>query len=86
MSILGRHTAQLKQLSLAVSQVSAAVVQQGDDISFVLREQMAMKTQQNEMMAQQSEMTTQQGKITTQQDGMTGKLDLILQLLQKPGR
>ena len=72
MSILDRHTAQLKQLSFAISQVSTAVVQQGENISFLLREQLTMKTQQNEMK--------------TQQDGMADKLDHIIQLLQKPGQ
>lgn len=78
MSILDRHTAQLKQLSFAISQVSTAVVQQGENISFLLREQLTMKTQQDTMK-------TQLDGVETQLDGVTGKLDHILELLQKPG-
>ncbi|MFC6222851.1 hypothetical protein ACFP2F_06320 [Hymenobacter artigasi] len=93
MSILDRHTAQLKQLSFAISQVSTAVVQQGENISFLLREQLTMKTQQNDLKTQQDVMKTQQDVMKTQLDGVetkldgvTGKLDHILQLLQKPGQ
>lgn len=99
MSILDRHTAQLKQLSFAISQVSTAVVQQGENISFLLREQLTMKiqqdvmkiqqdvmkTQQDAMKTQQDAMKTQQDTMKTQLDGVTGKLDHILELLQKPG-
>ncbi|MBU6120610.1 hypothetical protein [Hymenobacter siberiensis] len=93
MSILDRHTAQLKQLSFAISQVSTAVVQQGENISFLLREQLTMKAQQNDLKTQQDVMKTQQDVmktqldgVETQLDGVTGKLDHILQLLQKPGQ
>ena len=86
MSILDRHTAQLKQLSFAISQVSTAVVQQGENISFLLREQLTMKAQQNDLKTQQDVMKTQLDGVETQLDGVTGKLDHILQLLQKPGQ
>ena len=86
MSILDRHTAQLKQLSFAISQVSTAVVQQGENISFLLREQLTMKAQQNDLKTQQDAMKTQLDGVETQLDGVTGKLDHILQLLQKPGQ
>ena len=72
LTVLDRHTYQLKQLNSAVGQLNSTVSQlanvatpQGDNISFLLREQLAMKTQQ---------------------DGMNGKLDQILQLLQRPGQ
>ena len=72
LTVLDRHTYQLKQLNSAVGQLSGTVsqlanvaTQQGDNIGFLLREQLAMKTQQ---------------------DQMDGKLDQILQLLQKPGQ
>jgi ABC-type transporter Mla subunit MlaD len=72
LTVLDRHTYQLKQLNSAVGQLNSAVshlanvaTHQGDNISFLLREQLAMKTQQ---------------------DQMDGKLDQILQLLQKPGQ
>ena len=65
LTVLDRHTYQLKQLNSAVSQLADVATQQGDNISFLLREQLVMKTQQ---------------------DQMDGKLDQILQLLQKPGQ
>ena len=86
LTVLDRHTYQLKQLNSAVghlnsgfiqlsntvgqlvgtvSQLATVATQQGDNISFLLREQLAMKTQQ---------------------DQMDGKLDQIIQLLQKPGQ
>lgn len=79
LTVLDRHTYQLKQLSASVSQLTTAVVQQGDNISFLLREQLTMKIQQNEMKAQQNEMNGKQNE-------MNGKLDQLLQLLQKPGQ
>ena len=100
LTVLDRHTYQLKQLSASVSQLTTAVVQQGDNISFLLREQLTMKTQQGEMKTQQGEMKAQQDKMKAQQDEMNGKqdemngkqnemngkLDQLLQLLQKPGQ
>ena len=100
LTVLDRHTYQLKQLNSAVGQLNSAFIQlsntvgqlintveqlsntvgqlvgtvsqlanvatqQGDNIGFLLREQLAMKTQQ---------------------DQMDGKLDQILQLLQRPGQ
>ena len=72
LTVLDRHTYQLKQLSASVGQLTNAVVQQGDNISFLLREQLGMKVQQEGMKVQQ--------------DAMDGKLDQILQLLQQPGK
>ena len=72
LTVLDRHTYQLKQLSASVGQLTNAVVQQGDNISFLLREQLGMKVQQEGMKVQR--------------DQMDGKLDQILQLLQQPGK
>ena len=100
LTVLDRHTYQLKQLSASVSQLTTAVVQQGDNISFLLREQLTMKTQQGEMKAQQDKLKAQQDEMNGKQDEMNGKqdemngkqnemngkLDQLLQLLQKPGQ
>jgi ABC-type transporter Mla subunit MlaD len=72
LTVLDRHTYQLKQLSTSVSQLTTAVVQQGDNISFLLREQLAMRIKQDAMEGTQND--------------MNGKLDQIIQLLQKPGK
>ena len=37
-TILDRHTNQLKQLTIATGQIITAISQQGDSISFLLRE------------------------------------------------
>ena len=79
LTVLDRHTYQLKQLSASVGQLTNAVVQQGDNISFLLREQLEMKGDIVEMK------NTITG-VKDQQDQMDGKLDQILQLLQQPGK
>ena len=43
MTILDRHTAQLKQLSAVVGQLVTIATQQSDNISFILREQITMR-------------------------------------------
>ena len=42
-TILDRHTNQLKQLTIATSQIITTISQQGDSISFLLREQVMIK-------------------------------------------
>ena len=86
MTILDRHTAQLKQLSNAVSQLGTSVsqlstlaVHQSDNISFLLNEQAEMRAEQAEIRAEQAIMQT--GMV-----GIDSKIDQILQLLQKPGQ
>ena len=79
MTILDRHTAQLKQLSNAVSQLSTLAVHQSDNISFLLKEQAEMRAEQAEIRAEQAIMQT--GMV-----GIDSKIDQILQLLQKPGQ
>ncbi len=44
MTILDRHTAQFKQLTNAVSQLAAFATQQSDNIAFLLREHILIKT------------------------------------------
>ena len=86
LTVLDRHTYQLKQLSASVSQLTTAVVQQGDNISFLLREQLAMKTQQDALAVKQDALAVKQDALAVKQDDMSGKLDQIIQLLQKPGQ
>ncbi|MDO7885220.1 hypothetical protein [Hymenobacter cheonanensis] len=43
MTILDRHTAQLKQLTNAVGQLTTIAVQQSDNIAFLLREHIVIK-------------------------------------------
>jgi chromosome segregation ATPase len=43
MTILDRHTAQLKQLTNAVSQLTTVATQQSDNIAFLLREHIVIK-------------------------------------------
>ena len=69
MAILDRHTAQLKQLSVASSQIIAAIAHQGDTITFLLHEQTAIK---GDIVKMKSDIT-----------GIKDKLDQVLSLLQK---
>ena len=86
LTVLDRHTYQLKQLSASVGQLTNAVVQQGDNISFLLREQLEMKGDIVEMKGDIVEMKNTITGVKDQQDHMDGKLDQILQLLQQPGK
>ena len=72
LTVLDRHTHQLKQLSSAVGQLTTAVAQQGDNIGFLLQEQLGMKT---DIAGMKTEMT-----------GMNAKLDLLIELIQNPNK
>ncbi|AMJ67026.1 hypothetical protein [Hymenobacter sp. PAMC 26628] len=92
-TILDRHTSQLKQLNNNVVQLNAAVIQQGDNITFLLREQLVMKADMAEMKADitglKTDVTEIKGDITglkTGQAETNSKLDQLLQLLQNPGK
>lgn len=89
LTVLDRHTYQLKQLNAAVSHLTAAVAQQGDNISFLLREQSGMKTDISELKSDVAElktdmagMKTDMAGMKTDMAGMNGKLDLLVQLIQ----
>ena len=89
LNVLDRHTLQLKQLNGAVGQLAAAVAQQGDNISFLLREQVDMKADINNIKADIAGMKTDMSGIKTDMlgmktdmAGMNGKLDLLVQLIQ----
>ena len=86
LTVLDRHTYQLKQLNVAVSQLFTAVSQQGDNISFLLREQLEMKGDIVEMKGDIADIKTQQSQMNGKLGQVDGKLDQILQLLQKPGQ
>jgi chromosome segregation ATPase len=100
LNVLDRHTIQLKKLNGAVSQLAAAVAQQGDDISFLLREQVAMKADISHIKADMADMKTDMAgmktdmagvqtnmaDMKTDMAGMNGKLDLLVQLIQSQNR
>jgi len=92
LGVLDRHTAQLKQLQNSVGQLISASSQHSDTLSFLLREQLAMKGDIAEMKGDIAEMKGDIAEIKsdivemrTHQVSMDGKLDQILNLLQKPG-
>ena len=68
---VGQLTGSVGQLTGSVGQLSTAMVQQSDNITFLLREQMEMKADIADLKTGQAE--------------TNGKLDQLLQLLQKPG-
>ena len=100
LTVLDRHTFQLKQINGAVSQLSTVISKQGDNISFLLREQLVMKSDiagikgdvtgmKGDITGMKSDITGMKSDIVEmkgQQDGMNNKLDHIIQLLQKPGQ
>lgn len=86
MTILDRHTAQLKQLGNAVSQLTTIAVQQSDNISFLLREHLVIKADIAEMKTDMSGLKTDIAEIKQNQQAMQtnfgNKLDQILSKLQ----
>lgn len=93
LTVLDRHTYQLKQLQGAVGQLVTAVTQQGDNIDFLLREQAAMKADVADLKSDVAELKADvgglkanMGEMNTGMNGMNGKLDLLVQLLQQPGK
>ncbi len=91
-TILDRHTNQLKQLNNNVAQLNTSVIQQGDNITFLLREQSAMNADLSEIKGDisglKTDVTEMRGDISGLKNGQAetnGKLDQLLQLLQKPG-
>ncbi|WP_210521044.1 hypothetical protein [Hymenobacter terricola] len=70
LTVLDRHTYQLKQLSGAVGQLTTAVAQQGDNISFLLREQMEMKADIIEIKADMNGIKTDMAGMKTDMNGM----------------
>ena len=93
LTVLDRHTYQLKQLFGAVTQLTSVVAQQGDNISFLLREQSGLKTDVAELKTDVAELKTDIAGLKTDVTGliisgvgMEAKLDLLIQMLQKPGQ
>lgn len=89
MAILDRHTAQLKQLSSAVSQLTEGVALQSSNISFILREQIAMKADiaelKTDMAGLKSDVAGLKTSIANLEAGQAStneKLDLILSRLK----
>ncbi len=92
LAVLDRHTAQLKQLHNAVSQNTQVLIQQSDNISFLLHEHILIKedvaTLKEDVATLKGDVATLKGdvaKIQTDVAGMrtefNSKLDLILSKL-----
>ena len=79
LTVLDRHTYQLKQLNGAVGNLTAIVAKQGDNISFLLQEQLILKTDM-------AGMKTDMAGMKTDMVGINGKLDLLIQLIQNSGK
>ncbi|QKG57618.1 hypothetical protein GKZ68_13890 [Hymenobacter sp. BRD128] len=96
MTILDRHTAQLKQLTNAVGQLTTIAIQQSDNISFLLREHVIIKTDVAELKddvailkggvaelkGDVAELKSGMVGLEQGQAGMNDKLDLILSKLK----
>jgi len=92
MTILDRHTAQLKQLTNAVGQLTTIAIQQSDNISFLLREHVIIKADvatlksnvaelKSDVAEIKADMTELKTDMTELKTGVNGKLDLVLSKL-----
>jgi uncharacterized protein YejL (UPF0352 family) len=75
LTVLDRHTAQLKQLTATVGQIVTILTQQSDSIAFLLKEHIVIKTDV-------ATLKTDVATIMQNQQTMDGKLDLILTKLK----
>lgn len=89
MTILDRHTAQLKQLTNAVSQLTTIAIQQSENISFLLNEHViikndiaTLKADVAELKADVAELKADVAELKQGQTSMNSKLDLILSKLK----
>ena len=89
-TILDRHTNQPKQLTIATGQIIMAISQQGDSISFLLREQVMIKGDIAEIKGEVAEIKGEVAGIKAGQAGLESKIvgldskiDQVLQFLQK---
>ncbi|MGI4863941.1 MAG: hypothetical protein ACRYFZ_08455 [Janthinobacterium lividum] len=89
LTVLDRHTAQLKQLTSAVTNVTTLLVQQSDSISFLLREHIVIKDDVATLKADVSTLKTDvatlktdvamiKTDVTEMRAEFGSKLDLIL--------
>ena len=99
-TILDRHTNQPKQLTIATGQIIMAISQQGDSISFLLREQVMMKGDIAEIKGDVAGIKDDaagiegdvvgikagQAGLESKIVGLDSKIDQVLQFLQKPGQ
>jgi len=89
LAVLDRHTAQLKQLNNAVAQNTQVLIQQSDNISFLLREHIVIKddvsTLKGDVSTLKDDVSTLKGDVSTIRTDVAemraefgSKLDLIL--------
>lgn len=92
LTVLDRHTVQLKRLSNVVDQIVAVVTQQSDNISFLLDEQIAIKTDvaglkidvadlKIDVAGLKTDVAEIKADVKAIQNEFGGKLDLILSKL-----
>ena len=93
LTVLDRHTYQLKQLNGAVGNLAINMAKQGDDITFLLQEQSiiktdiaGMRTDIADMRTDIADMKTDIAGTKTDIAGINGKLDLLIQLIQDSGK
>jgi uncharacterized protein YejL (UPF0352 family) len=82
LTVLDRHTAQLKQVTSAVSNITTLVIQQSDSISFLLREHIIIKgdvaTLKGDVATLKGDVATLKGDVATLKgDVATVKTDVI---------
>ena len=75
MTILDRHTAQLKQLNNAVAQNTSVLIPQSDNISFLLQEHIVIKT---DLATLKTDIAILKSDVAEMKSDFGSKLDLIL--------
>jgi chromosome segregation ATPase len=70
LTVLDRHTAQLKQLTATVGQIITILTQQSDSIAFLLQEHVALKNDMTEMKADIAGLKTDVAGIQTDVAGL----------------
>ena len=81
-TVLDRHTFQLKQLSTAVGSLIELMIKQSDNISFLLQENIVIKDRLTGLEADVAAIKGKQDSMDKKQDSMDKKLDLILSKLK----
>ncbi|MGI4870149.1 MAG: hypothetical protein ACRYFX_03105 [Janthinobacterium lividum] len=80
-AVLDRHTIQLTRLNNAVSRLNDIAVQQSDNISFLLEENIKTNERLNQLDKNVAELKTDVAELKQGQGRVEDKLDLILSKL-----
>ncbi len=81
-TVLDRHTFQLKQLGTAVGSLIELMTKQSDNIAFLLQENIAIKDRLTKLEGDVATLKSDVAEIKEKQNSIDSKLDLILAKLK----